>query len=132
LGYNALSYSTGSDNTAVGHVAGQPWSGSSVGYSSTQTTAVGASASVVANQATAIGYAANASGINSTALGNGAQATLDNTIQLGNSSVTKVSTAGTVTANGTLLTSDIRLKKNIQPLTNASRLFLYKNSCSLR
>jgi len=66
---------------------------------------------------TAIGYQSNVSSgdfTNATAIGYGAIVHASNTIQLGNNTTTDVKTAGNVTANGILLTSDARLKTNIE------------------
>ena len=56
------------------------------------------------------------------ALGYGITATASNKIYLGGSNITEVITPGTVTANGTTLSSDRRLKQDIQPIREASNL----------
>jgi hypothetical protein len=50
-----------------------------------------------------------------------------NTIQLGNTSIVKLKTSGTIWSNGTQLTSDARLKTNIQPLQNSLDIIMKLN-----
>jgi hypothetical protein len=66
---------------------------------------------------TAIGYQANLSTgnlTNATAIGYGAIVNASNTIQLGNTAITNIYTSGNITANSVQLTSDARLKSNIE------------------
>ena len=81
-------------------------------------TAVGAYTNAAYTQSTTLGSFTYAGGINSMALGYGAQAFSANTIQLGNTNITMVNTSGDITAMGTDLLSDRRLKTNIVPITN--------------
>jgi len=81
-------------------------------------TAVGAYTNAAYTQSTTLGSFTYAGGINSMALGYGAQALSANTIQLGNTNITMVNTSGDITAMGTDLLSDRRLKTNIVPITN--------------
>ena len=60
----------------------------------------------------------NPSITNATAVGYQAKVVASNTIQLGNGSITQVITSGTVTASGTTLSSDLRLKSNVVPLSD--------------
>lgn len=74
---------------------------------------------------TALGYAADVSAdglTNATAVGNGAIVSTSNTVQLGNAAVTKINTSGVVYSNGVALTSDIRLKRNIEPIPSGLSL----------
>ncbi len=118
-------FALASKATAIGN-------GAYAGSNAANGTAIGNGANVDASNATAIGNRAiagsNAS--NSTAIGYGAYVEDPNTIQLGADgttdidgvtipAVTNVKTSGTVTANGTALTSDLRLKSNISPLGNS-------------
>jgi hypothetical protein len=79
VGYSALSAATGGGNTAIGRAAG------STVTSGTNNTLIGNQADVASNNLT-----------NATALGYGANVGASNAIQLGNSSVTKVTTFGSV------------------------------------
>lgn len=100
IGSEALSLNTtGTENLAVGD-----YSGTSV-TTGMGNTLVGASANVVLGTLT-----------NSTAIGYGAVVSGSNTIQLGNGNVTSLRTQGTVYSNGIALTSDSRLKQNIEKL----------------
>ena len=102
------SNTTGSQNTAYGFTAGKNIVGGSSNTTSDYSIYIGSNTSASADDAqneVVIGY--NASGAGS------------NTIQLGNTAVTLVKTSGTVNANGTTLTSDLRIKSNIVPLANS-------------
>lgn len=120
LGAGAFRTNTiGSYNTAIGRFAlfgNTTASGNTgVGYKALYVNATG-------TYNTALGYLADVSAdglTNATAIGNGASVTTSNTVQLGNASVTKVNTSGVVYSNGVALTSDIRLKRNIQSLSNS-------------
>jgi hypothetical protein len=79
VGYSALSEATGGGNTALGRAAG---SGVTSG---TNNTLIGNQSDVASNNLT-----------NATALGYGATVDASNAIQLGNTSVTKVTTSGSV------------------------------------
>lgn len=79
VGYSALSAATGGGNTALGRAAG---SGVTTG---TNNTLIGNQSDVASNNLT-----------NATALGYGATVDASNAIQLGNTSVTKVTTSGSV------------------------------------
>ena len=125
LGWNTMVNQTnGSYNTGLGTQA--MYSNISGSYN----TSVGQSAlssNTLGSNNTAIGYNADVASnnlSNATAIGNGASVTASNYIQLGNGSVTKVVTSGSVVAAGTTLTSDIRLKRNILPLTKSLDLLL--------
>jgi hypothetical protein len=119
-GYRALRFNiTGRFNTASGssalrdNTSGQY--NTAFGLSALQTNGTG-------SNNTAIGSLADvgsANLTNATAIGYGAVVNADNTIQLGNTDVTNVKTSGTVTASGTVLTSDLRLKSNISPLASS-------------
>lgn len=79
VGYSALSAATGSGNTALGRAAG------SAVTSGTNNTLIGNQADVTSNNLT-----------NATAIGYAAEVDASNAIQLGNTSVTKVTTSGSV------------------------------------
>lgn len=79
VGYSALSAATGAGNTALGRSAG-------AGITS------GSNNTLIGNQADV----ANNNLTNATALGHGATVDASNAIQLGNSSVTKVTTSGSI------------------------------------
>jgi hypothetical protein len=134
IGDQSLHYQPGNNNTAVGIAAGAAmggnnntalgansggWGGelnTSVGYGSfsgemsfgQKNTFIGANATVPMDGTV------SGSTINSTAIGYGALIRASNTIQLGNSEVTNVYTSGNITANSVQLTSDARLKTNIE------------------
>ena len=128
VGHGAGYFLTSSYNTAFGHNAldGQANGGGN--------TAVGVNAGKVPwNQtnynSTFLGYEAKAfSGLdNVIVIGYNAYTNENNTIQLGNSSIVKLKTSGTIWSNGTQLTSDRRLKTNIQPLQNSMDLIMKLN-----
>ena len=79
VGYSALSAATGSGNTALGRAAGSALT------SGTNNTLIGNQADVTSNNLT-----------NATAIGYAAEVDASNAIQLGNTSVTKVTTSGSV------------------------------------
>ncbi len=79
VGYSALSAATGSGNTALGRAAG------SAVTSGTNNTLIGNQADVTSNNLT-----------NATAIGYAAEVAASNAIQLGNTSVTQVTTSGSV------------------------------------
>jgi hypothetical protein len=112
IGYNALDgQGDGGGNTGVGYNAGGvPWD---------QRTYNG----------TFLGYNAKAqSGLdNVTVIGYNAYTNEHHTIQLGDSRIVKLKTSGTVWSNGSQLTSDLRLKTNIQPIPNTIDLIMKLN-----
>ncbi len=112
FGHNALDgQGGGGGNTAVGVNSGQlPWH---------QTT----------YNSTFLGYNAKAqSGLdNVIVIGYNAYTNEHNTIQLGNGSIVKLKTSGTIWSNGTQLTSDARLKTNIQPIPNSLDIIMKLN-----
>jgi hypothetical protein len=89
VGMEALRYESGSGNTAIGSFAGKP--GNSTVYAATTN-------STFLGYNTSTGKTSDVTITNATAIGYGATVTASNLIQLGNSSVTNVSTAGTLTA----------------------------------
>ena len=93
VGYSALSAATGSGNTALGRAAG------SAVTSGTNNTLIGNQADVTSNNLT-----------NATALGYGATVDASNAIQLGNTSVTKVTTSGSVGIGTTTPASNAALE----------------------
>ena len=107
-GINALLLNTtGGYNTAIG------FNSLATNTTGTNNTAIGYNAGV-----------ASAALANATAIGNGATVTASNYIQLGNTSVTRVNSSAAfygLSFNGT---SDVRLKRNIQPLTNSLNLLM--------
>jgi len=113
IGYNSLGNSTGDGNTAIGKYAGQ--------YNTTGTynTIIGTDADVSFNNLS-----------NATAIGFQASVTVSNTIQLGNGAITNVNTSGSITAAGTTYTSDLRLKRNIKPISNSIDEILKLNPVS--
>ena len=112
IGYNALDgQGDGGGNTGVGYNAGGvPWDQRT--YNSTF-----------------LGYNAKAqSGLdNVTVIGYNAYTNEHHTIQLGDSRIVKLKTSGTVYSNGSQLTSDLRLKTNIQPLLNSMDIIMKLN-----
>ena len=100
IGYNALLNTTGGNNIAVGYSAG------TTNTTGQQNTFIGVNADASANNLS-----------NITAIGYGASVSSSNTIQLGNNSISSVSTKGTVYSNGAALTSDKRLKTNINSIS---------------
>jgi hypothetical protein len=113
IGYNSLGNSTGNGNTAIGKYAAQLLT------TGNNNTIIGTDADVYLNNlenATAIGYQANV--------------TESNTIQLGNGAITNVNTSGSITAAGTTYTSDLRLKRNIKPISNSIDEILKLNPVS--
>ena len=118
VGAEALSYnSKGSQNTAVG-------------YKALNNSDIGAHNTAIGNQAletnfsgrenTALGSQSGTSEtdlFNTTAIGYGAQTVASNTMQLGNSAVTKVLTSGSYYSSGSFITSDLRFKEAIIPLS---------------
>ena len=112
IGYNALDgQGDGGGNTGVGYNAGGvPWD---------QRTYNG----------TFLGYNAKAqSGLdNVTVIGYNAYTNEHHTIQLGDNRIVKLKTSGTVWSNGSQLTSDLRLKTNIQPIPNTIDLIMKLN-----
>lgn len=125
FGYEALSSNTGYQNTGIGYRALYN------NYSGYQNTAVGNQAGIwngAGYRNTFIGTEADAQNsgslINATAIGYAAKVGASNTIQLGNASITSVITSGTITANGLTLTSDARLKTNIESISNGLKMVL--------
>jgi hypothetical protein len=109
-GDNALySNTTGSNNTAYGNGAGRY-----IANGTTSNTTSDFSVYLGSNTKASADDAQNEVVIGYNAIGAGS-----NTIQLGNTAVTDVKTSGTVTASGTVLTSDLRLKSNISPLASS-------------
>jgi hypothetical protein len=102
VGYNALLNTTGDNNVALGYNAGNSIT------TGTFNTIIGADANVSSGSGTIT---------NSTAIGGGASVSASNTIQLGNDFISSVSTKGTVYSNGAALTSDQRLKTNINSIS---------------
>lgn len=85
---------------------------------------------VTGNYNTVLGYTADVAedGIsNATALGSGAKVTASNTIQLGNAAIRSVITNGNLVAGGMALTSDLRLKQNIMPVSEGLSTVLKLN-----
>jgi hypothetical protein len=126
IGYQSgISRNRGSNNTALGHQSLYSFTVDFYDYSNTAAFGMQSGFSNRTNNNTFLGaladvdYTINSSITNATALGYQAKVIASNTIQLGNTSVTEVKTSGTVNANGTTLTSDLRLKSNISPLANS-------------
>jgi trimeric autotransporter adhesin len=115
-GTNSLLRNTaGNFNTAFGFSAGES---DNSGYNTTSDFSV----YLGSNTRASIDGAQNEVVIGFNAIGAGS-----NTIQLGNTAITKVNTRGTVWSNGTQLSSDLRLKTNIQPLLNSIDLIMKLN-----
>ena len=128
VGHGAGYFLTSSYNTAFGHNAldGQADGGGNTG--------VGVNAGGVPwNQrtynSTFLGYNAKAqSGLdNVIVIGYNAYTNEHHTIQLGDNRIVKLKTSGTIWSNGSQLTSDARLKTNIQPLPNSIDLIMKLN-----
>ena len=128
VGHGAGYFLTSSYNTAFGHNAldGQGDGGGNTG--------VGVNAGGVPwNQrtynSTFLGYNAKAqSGLdNVIVIGYNAYTNEHHTIQLGDSRIVKLKTSGTIWSNGSQLTSDARLKTNIQPLPNSLDIIMKLN-----
>jgi hypothetical protein len=128
VGHQAGYFLTSSYNTAFGHNAldGQADGGGNTG--------VGVNAGGVPwNQrtynSTFLGYNAKAqSGLdNVIVIGYNAYTNEHHTIQLGDNRIVKLKTSGTIWSNGSQLTSDARLKTNIEPLPNSIDLIMKLN-----
>jgi hypothetical protein len=128
VGHGAGYFLTSSYNTAFGHnsLDGQADGGGNTG--------VGVNAGAVPwNQrtynSTFLGYNAKAqSGLdNVIVIGYNAYTNEHHTIQLGDNRIVKLKTSGTIWSNGSQLTSDLRLKTNIQPLPNSIDLIMKLN-----
>ena len=128
VGHSAGYFLTSSYNTAIGHNAldGQADGGGNTG--------VGVNAGGVPwNQrtynSTFLGYNAKAqSGLdNVIVIGYNAYTNEHHTIQLGDNRIVKLKTSGTIWSNGSQLTSDARLKSNIQPISNSLGLIMKLN-----
>ena len=128
IGHSAGYFLTSSGNTAIGFQAldGQAGGGGNtgVGYN-----AGGVPWNQTTYNSTFLGYNAKAqSGLdNVIVIGYNAYTNEHNTIQLGNGSIVKLKTSGTIWSNGTQLTSDARLKTNIQPLQNSLDVIMKLN-----
>jgi hypothetical protein len=128
VGFNAGYFINSSGNTAIGSLAldGQGDGGGNTG--------VGYNAGAVSwdnrtYNSTFLGYNAKSqNGLdNVIVIGYNAYTNEHNTIQLGNTSIVKLKTSGTIWSNGTQLTSDARLKTNIQPLQNSLDIIMKLN-----
>jgi hypothetical protein len=128
VGHGAGYFLTSSNNTAFGHNAldGQGDGGGNTG--------VGVGAGGVpwhqrTYNSTFLGYNAKAqSGLdNVIVIGYNAYTNEHHTIQLGDNRIVKLKTSGTIWSNGSQLTSDARLKTNIQPLPNSIDLIMKLN-----
>ena len=125
VGYEAgISRNRGSNNTAIGHQSLYSYTVDFYDYSNTAAFGVQSGFNNRTNNNTFLGaltdvdYNINSSITNATAVGYQAKVTASNTIQLGNGSITQVITSGTVRASGTTLSSDLRLKSNVVPLSD--------------
>ena len=140
IGYNALKLAPSGSiyNTAVGHKAlesishGDADRNTAVGHAAGDAITDGLNNTCIGNETDP-----SASGaINQTVIGNGTTGVVNNSVTLGNSSVTKVYMSqdgdGEMYANGTINTSDKRLKENINDtdlglsFVNALRPVSYK------
>ena len=128
VGHGAGYFLTSSYNTAIGHNAldGQANGGGNTGVG---VNAGGVPWNQTTYNSTFLGYNAKAqSGLdNVIVIGYNAYTNEHNTIQLGNGSIVKLKTSGTIWSNGTQLTSDVRLKTNIQPLQNSLDVIMKLN-----
>jgi hypothetical protein len=128
VGHGAGYFLTSSYNTAIGHNAldGQANGGGNTGVG---VNAGGVPWNQTTYNSTFLGYNAKAqSGLdNVIVIGYNAYTNEHNTIQLGNGSIVKLKTSGTIWSNGTQLTSDVRLKTNIQPLQNSLEVIMKLN-----
>lgn len=128
VGHGAGYFLTSSYNTAIGHNAldGQANGGGNTGVG---VNAGGVPWNQTTYNSTFLGYNAKAqSGLdNVIVIGYNAYTNEHNTIQLGNTSIVKLKTSGTIWSNGTQLTSDARLKTNIQPLQNSLDVIMKLN-----
>jgi hypothetical protein len=144
VGQAALYKNTGNYNTAVGSQAGYFLTSSgntAIGYNALDgqgdgggNTGVGYNAGAVnwdnrTYNSTFLGYNAKSqNGLdNVIVIGYNAYTNEHHTIQLGDSRILKLKTSGTIWSNGTQLSSDLRLKTNIQPLHNSMDLIMKLN-----
>ena len=100
---------TGSNNVAIGYAAMDNH------YSGDRNTAIGNNTKI-SNTVE-----------NSIAIGNDASVSSSNIIQLGNGNITDVYTSGTIHANALQITSDRRLKTNIEPIQNSIETIMKLN-----
>jgi len=101
MGYNALRFTTGGGNTAIGVNSGHATNGTATAYANTTNSVF-------------IGCDSRPGGDNQTnqiVIGNGAQGNGSNTIQLGNNQINAIYCQQTSITYG----SDIRLKEDVQP-----------------
>jgi hypothetical protein len=124
IGYQSgISRNRGSNNTAIGNQSLYSYTVDFYDYSNTAAFGVQSGYNNRTNNNTFLGsfadvdYTNNPAITNATAVGYQAKVVASNTIQLGNGSITQVITSGTVTASGTTLSSDLRLKSNVVPLS---------------
>lgn len=128
VGHGAGYFLTSSGNTAIGHNAldgqGDGGGNTGVGYN-----AGGVPWDQRTYNSTFLGYNAKAqSGLdNVIVIGYNAYTNEHHTIQLGDNRIVKLKTSGTIWSNGSQLTSDLRLKTNIQPIPNTLDLIMKLN-----
>jgi hypothetical protein len=128
VGHGAGYFLTSSGNTAIGHNAldgqGNGGGNTGVGYN-----AGGVPWDQRTYNSTFLGYNAKAqSGLdNVIVIGYNAYTNEHHTIQLGDNRIVKLKTSGTIWSNGSQLTSDLRLKTNIQPIPNTLDLIMKLN-----
>ena len=144
VGQATLYKNTGNYNTAVGSQAGyfiQSSGNTAVGYNALDgqgdgggNTGVGFKAGAVSwddrtYNSTFLGYNAKSqNGLeNVIVIGYDAYTNEHHTIQLGDNRILKLKTSGTVWSNGVQLSSDVRLKTNIQPILNTLDLIMKLN-----
>jgi hypothetical protein len=125
IGYQSgKSRNRGSNNTAIGQQSLYSYTIDQYDYSNAVAIGIQSGFTNKTNNNTFLGsfadvdYNNNPAITNATAVGYQAKVVASNTIQLGNGSITQVITSGTVTASGTTLSSDLRLKSNVVPLSD--------------
>lgn len=128
VGFNSLNLNTtGNNNCVLGSAALfnnlTGWGNVSIGAYSASTLTSGSDNIL-------IGYNSNVSAnnlFNSIAIGANSVVSASNTVQLGNSNITDVYSTGVFHGASFSSTSDIRLKKNITPLSNAIQTVMKLN-----
>ena len=133
VGYTSLASSTGSNNSSMGSNSlyrnSTGANNAATGFNALYANTTGASNAAFGKGAlytnttgsnnTAIGTDADVTAVdltNTTAIGYNAKVSASNTIQLGNTSVTSINTSASVNAAAFNVSSDARLKDNIQSL----------------
>jgi hypothetical protein len=141
VGFDNLRNSNGNRNASLGNYSlynnSSGSNNAAVGFNAMYTNTTGASnaafgnAALITNQTgsynTAIGAMADVTTgalTNTTAIGYNAKVAASNAMQLGNTDVTSVNTSASINAAAFNVTSDARLKENIQPLDEGLKTVL--------